>query len=103
MFPIVCLGVDAVQMAHTGGKVPFRSFDEEVIVTAVPPFLSTEWVLANFSASLADARRLYRDHLADRRVMNPKYLCYLFECVAMRAIGVTDQAVTLLLRNFRFR
>jgi len=32
MFPIVCLGVDAVKMAHTGGKVPFRGFDEEVIV-----------------------------------------------------------------------
>jgi len=27
---------------------------------AVPPYLSTEWILANFSVSLPEARRLYR-------------------------------------------
>ena len=31
---IVCLGIDAVQMAHAGGKVSFRGFDEEVVVVA---------------------------------------------------------------------
>jgi hypothetical protein len=34
MLPIVCLCVDAVQMAHTNGKDPFRSFDEEMIVVS---------------------------------------------------------------------
>ena len=29
---VVRLGVDAVQVAHAGRKVPFRCFDEEVIV-----------------------------------------------------------------------
>lgn len=42
------------------------------------------------------------NHLADRRVMNPKCLRNLLQRVAMRAIGVLDQMVTFLLSDFRF-
>lgn len=49
VFPVVCLGVDAVQMAHTGGKDPFRGFDEEVIVVVHEAVGVTEPIEAFYS------------------------------------------------------
>lgn len=55
----VVLNPVRAHMVERAEQYPWSSYLPTLGKTAVPLFLSTEWILGNFSASLAEARRLY--------------------------------------------
>ncbi|MDA8412457.1 MAG: transposase [Desulfobacteraceae bacterium] len=61
----VVLNPVRAHMVERAEQFPWSSYLPTVGKAVVPEFLTTEWVLANFSASLAEARRLYRDFVKE--------------------------------------
>lgn len=61
----VVLNPVRANMAEQPEQYPWSSYLPTIGKSAVPEFLSTEWLLANFSASLPESRSLYRQFVKD--------------------------------------
>jgi REP element-mobilizing transposase RayT len=61
----VVLNPVRAHMVERAEQYNWSSYLPTIGKTAVPPYLTTEWLLANFSSSLAESRRLYRQFVKE--------------------------------------